>query len=205
MSSCRTTCLVAGPRTRSDVRRNIRTAAIRSGAGSNVLVGHEVIDGLTSQGQIGTVWFRLAVLEQRALQEKVVIELQHAHLGVLQDEECHVCGQGVRDGFLVHLYLVRIVDDDVELLESSIVDHERCRLLRVVVDDTMSVHGGDGLTVARVPQQLHGVGDDGLVWMDVSPASGGGHCIAEPPEARNGIVLDDLLDVRHLESVFQVP
>ena len=58
--------------------------------------------------------------------DKVLIELQQAHLGVLQKEESHVCGQGVDDGFLVHLYLVRIVDDDVELSEPSIVDHDRC-------------------------------------------------------------------------------
>ena len=40
--------------------------------------GHEVIDGLTSQGQIGTICIHLAVLEQRAIQlsvDKVVIEL----------------------------------------------------------------------------------------------------------------------------------
>ena len=72
-------------------------------------------------------------------------------------------GQSVRDGFLVHLYLVRIVNDDVELSEPSIVDLERCRLLSVVVDITMSVHAGDGLSVTRVPQQLYGVRDDGLV------------------------------------------
>ena len=112
-------------------------------------------------------------------------------------------GQGVRDCF--HLYLVRIVDDDVELPEPSIVDHERCRLLRAVVDVTMSVHVGDGLSVARVPQQLHGVRDDGLVSVDVSLATGRGHCIAEPLETRNRIVLDDLVDVRHLESVVQIP
>ena len=115
-------------------------------------------------------------------------------------------GQGLREGFLVHLYLVRIVDDDVELSESSIVDHERCRLLRAVVDVTMSVHVGDGLTVTRVPQQLDGVCADGLVRVDVSFASRRGHCIAEPPEARDdGIVLNDLIHVRHLETVVHIP
>ena len=115
-------------------------------------------------------------------------------------------GQGLREGFLVHLYLVRIVDDDVELSESSIVDHERCRLLRAVVDVTMSVHVGDGLTVTRVPQQLDGVCADGLVQVDVSFASRRGPCIAEPPEARDdGIVLNDLIHVRHLETVVHIP
>ena len=93
-------------------------------------------------------------------------------------------GQGVRDFFLVHLYLVCIVDDDVEMSESSIVDHERCRLLLAVVDVAMSVHVGDGLSVTRVPQQLHGVCDDGLVRVDVSFASRRGHCLAEPPDTR---------------------
>ena len=41
--------------------------------------------------------------------------------------------------------------------------------------------------------------------MDVSLASGRGHRIAEPSEARDGGVLDDLIDVRHLDSVVQVP
>ena len=100
-------------------------------------------------------------------------------------------GQGVRDGFLVHLYLVCIVDDDVELSEPSIVDHERCRLLRAIFH--------------VVPQQLHVVCDDGLVRVDVSLASGRGHSVAEPPGARDGGVLDDLIDARHLESVFHVP
>ena len=69
----------------------------------------------------------------------------------------------------------------------------------------MSVHVGDGLPVARVPQQLHGVRDDALVWVDVSLAPGGGHCISEPPKTRERIVLVDLLDMYHLESVVQVP
>ena len=104
--------------------------------------GHDGIDGLTSQDQIGTICIHLAVLEQRALHvsvDEVVIELQHAHLGVLQNEESHVYGQSVRDGFFVHLYLVHIVNDDVELSEPPIVAHERCRLLCTVVDVTMIV------------------------------------------------------------------
>ena len=32
-----------------------------------------------------------------------------------------------------------------------------------------------------------------------------GHCIAEPSEARNRIVLYDLVDVRLLETVVQIP
>ena len=90
-------------------------------------------------------------------------------------------GQGVRNGFLVHLYFVRIVNDDIELSEPSIVVHERRRLHCTVVDVTMSVHVGDDLSVTRVPQQLHGVRDDGLVCVDVS------------------------LDVRHLEAVVHIP
>ena len=41
--------------------------------------------------------------------------------------------------------------------------------------------------------------------MDVSLASRRGHCIAEPPEARDRIVLYDLVDVRHLETVVHIP
>ena len=156
---------------------------------------------LTSQGQIGTVCIRLAVLEQGALQVPVdkVVGLQHAHLGVLQNEESHMYGYGVRDGSLVHLDLVRIVDDDVKLSEPSIADH-------VVFHVTMAVHVvvGDGLPVALVPRQLRGVRDDGLVWVDVSLASGRGQCIAGPPEARDRSVLDNLKDSRHLESLVQV-
>ena len=74
-----------------------------------------------------------------------------------------------------------------------------------VVDVTMLVHVGDGLSVARVPQQLHGVRDDGLVSVDVSLATCRGHCIAEPLETRNRIILDDLVDVHHLELVVQIP
>ena len=69
----------------------------------------------------------------------------------------------------------------------------------------MSIHVGDGLSVARVPQQLHGVRDDGPVSVDVSLATGLGHGIAESLEARNRIVLDDLIDVQHLETVVQIP
>ena len=45
--------------------------------------GHEVVDGLTGQGQIGGICAHLAVLKKRTLQvpvDEVVIELQHAHL-----------------------------------------------------------------------------------------------------------------------------
>ena len=101
-------------------------------------------------------------------------------------------GQGVRDGFLVHLYIF-------------IVDLERCLLLCTVIDVTMSVHVGDGLSVTRVPQQLHGVRDYGLVCVDVFLASGYGHCITELAEAWNRIVIDDLVDARHLEAVVQKP
>ena len=131
--------------------------------------------------------------------DKVVIKLQYAHLDVLQNETSHVYGQGVRDGSFVHLSLVRIVDDDFEVSEPSIVDHERCRLLRAVFHVTVSVH------VSLVPQQLHGVRDDGLVRVLVSLVPGRGHNIAKPPEARYGLVLDDLVDVRHLEAGVQVP
>ena len=91
---------VDSARTRFDVRRNIRTATIRINVGNNVLVvpGHEVIDGLAGQAQIGGICIHLAVLKKRTLQipvDKVVIELQHAHLGILQNEEPHVYGQGV--------------------------------------------------------------------------------------------------------------
>ena len=86
MFSYRTHC--APYSTLSDVWRKLRAGAIRSSVGSNVLVvpGHEVIDGLTVQGQIDAICVHLAVLQQRALQvhdDKVVIELQHAHLSVL--------------------------------------------------------------------------------------------------------------------------
>ena len=64
---------------------------------------------------------------------------------------------------------------------------------------------GQRLPVTRVPQQLHGVRDDGLVSVDVSLATGRGHCIAEPPETRYRIVLDHLVDVHHLETVVQIP
>ena len=69
----------------------------------------------------------------------------------------------------------------------------------------MSIHVGDGLPVTRVPQQLHGFCDDGLVRVDISLATGRGHSVVEPSEARDGGVLDVLVDARHLESVFQVP
>ena len=69
----------------------------------------------------------------------------------------------------------------------------------------MSVHVSDILPVARVPQQRHGVRDDGLVWVDVSLAPGRGHCIANPAEARDRIVIDDQVDARHLDSVVHVP
>ena len=68
----------------------------------------------------------------------------------------------------------------------------------------MSVHVDEGLSVARVPQQLHGVRDDGLVLVEVSLATGRIHCITEPLETRNRIVLDDLVDVRQLETVVQI-
>ena len=47
---------------------------------------YEIINGLTSQGQIGAIRIQLAVLEQRSFQvpvDKVVVELQHAHFGIL--------------------------------------------------------------------------------------------------------------------------
>ena len=190
---------VDSARTLSDVRRNIRTATIRIDVGNIVLV---------VPGEIGGICIHLAVSKKRTLHvpvDKVVIKLQHAHYGVLQNEEPHVYGHGVRDGFLVHRYLVRIVDDDVELSEPSIVNHERCRLLRVVFHVAMSIHIGDCLPVTRVSQQLYGVCDDGLVRVDVSLASCRGHGVAEPPEARDGGVLDDLIDARQLQSLFQVP
>ena len=91
--------------------------------------------------------------------------------------------QGVRDDFPVNFYLVRIVDDDVELSELTMFDHERCRLLRAVFHVTMSVHVGDGLPVARVPQQLDGVRDDGLLWVDFSLAPDS----ASPNHRKHGI------------------
>ena len=75
---------------------------------------------------------------------------------------------------------------------------------RAVFHVTMMVHVCDGVPVARGPQQLRGVCDDCLVWVDVSLASGRGHCIAELPEAQDRNVPDDLVDAHDLESVVQV-
>ena len=68
----------------------------------------------------------------------------------------------------------------------------------------VSVHVGDDLLVTRITQQFHSVRHDGFVCVGVSLASGGGHCVAEPTEARVRIVLDDLVDACDLESVVQI-
>lgn len=78
--------------------------------------------------------------------DKVVVELLHAHLVVLQNGESHLNGQTIRDGFLTHLDLVYIVDVDVELTEPSVVDLGRRQNLRAVLHVTMSVRVGDGLS-----------------------------------------------------------
>ena len=78
--------------------------------------------------------------------DKVVVELLHAHLVVLQNGESHLNGQTIRDGFLTHLDLVYIVDVDVELTEPSVVDLGRRQNLRAVLHVTMSVHVGYGLS-----------------------------------------------------------
>ena len=112
-------------------------------------------------------------------------------------------GQGVRDGFLVHLYLVRIVDDDIELSEPSILDHDRCSRLRAVFHVTMSVHVGDGHP-AEFPSNFT-VSAMMVLRGWTSPSRQAVDCIAEPLEAWDRIELDDLVDARHLESLVQVP
>ena len=73
-------------------------------------------------------------------------------------------GQGVRYFCLVHLDLIRIVDDDVELSEPTILDQERC----------------------CQPVQYFTSRCRSMLVMVFR------------------IVLDDLVDARHLESVVQV-
>ena len=60
------------------------------GSASEVMLSkfrsYEIVDGLAGQGQIGAIRIHLAVLEQRSFQvpiDKVVVELQHAHFGIL--------------------------------------------------------------------------------------------------------------------------
>ena len=59
---------------------------------------------------------------------------------------------------------------------------------------------GDGLPVPRIPKEFHGVRDDGLVGVDVSLASGRRYCVTEPTEARVVFVLDELINMSHLEQ-----
>ena len=153
------------------------------------------VDGLSSQGQIGGVCIHFAVLEQRALQvhvDEVVIERKNP---TCTDRE----------------YVTVFSFISTSYASSTTTSSCRKRLSLIMSDDavyvdvTMSVHVVDVLSVTRVPQQIHGVRDDGLVRVDVSIASGRGHCIAVPPEARYRIVMDDLLDVRHLNTMVQIP
>ena len=70
----------------------------------------------------------------------------------MQNVKSYVQGEGVRDGSHVHLDLVHVVDDDVELSEQSIFDYGRRRHLLAVFYATMEFHVGDGFPLARVPQ-----------------------------------------------------
>ena len=77
--------------------------------------GHEIVDGIACQGKIDTIRVHLAVLEQASFEvpvDEVVVKLQHAQFGVLQDEKSHVDGQGVRHGSFVHLYFCDCHCDD---------------------------------------------------------------------------------------------
>ena len=96
-----TACLVTGPQAIGESTAHVLVPMFVTtfgrepfGTMSRVMFsyfrGHEGMDGLTGQGQIGNICIHLAVLEQRALQvyvDKVVIEL---YLSVLQNEESHV-------------------------------------------------------------------------------------------------------------------
>ena len=77
----------------------------------------------------------------------------------------------VFNDFLVRLDLVSVVDNDVELTETSVVNQRRRPNIRTVLDVPVPINVGDRLTESRVPEQFHGVCYDGFVGVGVPLAT----------------------------------
>ena len=114
---------------------------------------------------------------------EVVVKFQHTELGVLVYEEPDVMRQVIRHACLTRRHLVCIVGHNIQLAEPLVADEPRCADLRAIPDIPMFIHICHRLAVGRITEQLHGVGDDALVGIDVSIASGRGNGFTKVLEA----------------------
>ena len=136
---------------------------------------------------------------------EVVVEFQHTELGVLVYEEPDVMRQVVGHARLARRYFVRVFGNDVQLAESFGVDQQRRPDFGRIPNIAMSIDVCDGFSVRKVSQQLHGVGDDALVGIDVSIASGRGNRFTKVLEAWLRCILNDLVDTINDDPVRKVP
>ena len=120
-------------------------------------------------------------------------------------EEPDVMRQVIRHACLTRRHLVRVVGDNVQLPEPLVVDERRCADLGTILDIVMSIDVRYRLAVRRIAEQLHGVGDDALVGIDVSSTSSGRYGFSEPLKAGIGFVRDDLVHAIDYETVREVP
>ena len=107
---------------------------------------------------------------------EVVVELQHSQFRVLVYEEPDVMRQVVCQACLAGRHFVGVVGDDVELAEPFVIDQQRRPYFGGICHIAMAIDVGHRLPIRRVAEQLHGVGDDGLVGIGV----------ARPPSREHG-------------------
>ena len=69
-------------------------------------------------------------------------------------------GQRLFHASLVHLYLVRVVDNNIELTKSTIVVKSRCAHLCAIFHVAVSILVGNRLSLIRFIEQFHGIRDN---------------------------------------------
>ena len=150
---------------------------------------------------VGGIGIHFQVLKVSPIQKGVdamVIEFQHAYLGVGEDEETDLDGQVALDLLLEHLELKHLAAQFFQIMKEETVDGTgHFTLVLLVADLLVAAHVHDKATKSRIAHQLGHLSQDLLIGVRIGGALRRGHKVGERLEPRMGAPLDRSVHTTH--------
>ena len=160
------------------------------------------------EGEVHAVRVHLDELEVSAIEivvQELVVELEHAQLRELVDNDAHLEGAADGELALAQLDLVGVAD----FLEVGEPDRAEMFVHLVLVagveGSVLPLHRFDELAVGAVAEKLEHLREQSLVLVCVALAAIVRHLLHEPGEDLARLVVDGAVNRSHLETVGKVP
>ena len=167
-----------------------------------------VFELLVGEGEVHAVRVHLDKLEVSAVEvvvQKLVVELEHAQLRELVDNDAHL--KGAADGELVLAQLDLVgAADLLEVFEPGRAEmFVHLMLVACVEGSVLPLNRLDELAVGAVAEKLEHLREQGFVLVGVALAAIVRHLLHEPGEDLARLVVDGSVNRGKLETVREVP